>query len=454
MTEGSPSRHIVKFSLPLLAGNALQQAYNLVDSLVVGNFVGKEALAAVGSTFIISFLVVSLFSGLSLGFTIVISQLFGAKNREGLRSAVDTAYIVALLGAIPVSLVGIASVRPLLVLLNTPAGPTMEMSATYLTVVFAGIIGTFGYNLNAGILQGLGDSVSSLVFLAVATVLNVVLDLLFVVVFGWGVSGVAWATIVSQAVSFLLGAAFIVFRLKLTDLVPARMRFDGRLLAEAARVGFPTGIQFMLFSIGTMVIQRLINGYGPAFMAGWSISGRIDSLAFMPIASFATAVTTFTGQNVGAGKFDRVRRGFRTTHALSALVCLTVSAVVFLVARPLMALFTPDAEVISVGVGVLRRLMPTYILLSVLFITNSVLRGAGESFWPFAASLVSFLFLRMPLAYLFDRLFGKGEIVWSFGVGWLVGCVVALARYRSGRWRRAALSAESRDPSPNSSETL
>ncbi len=454
MTEGRPGRHIIKFSLPLLAGNVLQQMYNLVDSLVVGNFVGKEALAAVGSTFIIGFLVISLFSGLSLGFTIVISQFFGAKNRAGLRSAVDTAYVAALLGAIPVSLIGLVSVRPLLELLNTPAGATMEMSATYLTIVFAGIIGTFGYNLNAGILQGLGDSVSSLVFLAVATVLNVVLDLVFVVAFGWGVAGVAWATIISQAVSFLLGAAWIVFRLKLTDLVPTRLKFDPRVLVEAARIGFPTGIQFMLFSIGTMVIQRLINGYGPAFMAGWSISGRIDSLAFMPIASFASAVTTFTGQNVGAGKLDRVRRGFRATHGLSALVCLVVSALVIVFARELMALFTPDEEVIAVGTGVLYRLMPTYILLSVLFITNSVLRGAGEALWPFIASVVSFLFLRMPLAYLFDRLFGKGEIVWSFGAGWLVGCVVALARYKSPSWRRAVSARAQSAIASNSPDSL
>ena len=436
MTEGSVSRHILSFSLPLLAGNVLQQMYNLVDSLVVGNFVGKEALAAVGGTFIISFLVVSLFSGLSLGFTIVLSQFFGAKNHASVRASVDTAYIVAFVGALPVTLIGIALVNPLLHLVNTPAGATMEMSSAYLTIVFAGVIGTFGYNLNAGILQGLGDSVSSLVFLAVTTVLNVVLDLLFVVAFGWGVAGVAWATVISQFVSFLLGTLWIVRRLKITDLVPSRMRFEPVILREAVRIGLPTGIQNMLFCLGTMAIQRLINGYGPAFMAAWSISGRIDSLAFMPIASFASAVTTFTGQNAGAGNLARVKRGFWATHLVSGAVCLLISVLVVVFARLLMGLFTPDEEVIQAGANVLYRLMPTYVLLSVLFITNSVLRGAGEAFWPFTASLTSFLLLRMPMAYVLDAFWGKDEIGWCFGIGWLVGSVIALARYWSGHWQR------------------
>ena len=436
MTDGRPSRLIARFSLPLLAGNVLQQMYNLVDSLVVGNFVGKEALAAVGSTFILNFLLTSLFSGLALGITIVVSQFFGAGNRDKVRATIDTAYVTAIAGAIPVTLIGLAATRPLLHLVNTPAGATMEMSATYLSILFIGMIGTFGYNLNAGLLQGLGDSVSSLVFLAIATVLNIVLDLVFVVSFGWGVAGVAWATIISQMVSFLLGAVFIVRKLRLTTLHPAELRFEPAILGEAIRIGLPTGFQNMLFSLGTMAIQRLINGHGPAFMAAYSISGRIDSLAFMPIASFSSAVTTFTGQNVGAGKLDRVRRGFRATHLMSGAICLTVSLAVTLSAGFLMSLFTPDPEVIATGVGVLHRLMPTYVLLSVLFITNSVLRGAGESAWPFAASLTSFLIVRMPSAYLFNWLFGKGEIAWCYGFGWIFGIMIAVPRYLSGKWKQ------------------
>jgi len=436
MTEGRPSALILKFSIPLLAGNVLQQMYNLVDSLVVGNFVGKEALAAVGSTFILNFLLVSLFSGLGLGFTIIISQFYGSGNREKIRSAVDTAYLSAVIGAIPVTIIGVLATGPLLRLMNTPPGITMGMSSTYLSILFIGTIGSFGYNINAGILQGLGDSVSSLIFLAIATVLNIVLDLVFVVVFGWGVAGVAWATIISQAVSFLIGAVFIVHKLKLTSLDVKDLRFDPVILKESARIGLPGGFQNMLFCIGSIAIQRLINGYGPVFMAGYSISSRIDSVAFMPIASFATAVTTYTGQNVGAGRLDRVKAGFRVTHIMSGAVCLVISLLVIVGARALMSLFSPDAEVIYTGSQVLYRLMPAYILLSFLFITNSVLRGAGESFWPFVASMTSFLFLRLPAAYLLDHFYGKGEIGWCYGIGWVFGLCVAIPYYLAGNWKR------------------
>ncbi len=436
MTQGRPAVLILKFSLPLLAGNALQQAYNAVDSLVVGNFLGKEALAAVGSTSILAFLIISLFSGLALGFTILVSQFLGAGNRARIKRAADTAYVVALVGAVPVTAIGLFAVDPLLALLNTPQGATREMASTYLSIIFLGTVGNFGYNLNAGILQGLGDAVSSLVFLAVATVMNIVLDLVFVGLFGWGVAGVAWATVISQFVSFLLGTVFIVKKLKITTLAPRDLRFDWSILTESVRIGLPTGFQNMLFSLGTMAIQRLINGYGPAFMAAYGISGRIDSLAFLPIASFSSAVTTFTGQNVGAHRLDRVKRGLRATLVMSTAACAATSLAVIALAPTLMSLFSPDPEVIAAGSQVLYRLMPCYVLLAVLFTVNSALRGAGESFWPFVSALSSFLLVRMPAAYLLDRLFGNGEIAWCYGIGWAVGLCVAVPYYLSGRWKR------------------
>lgn len=439
MIEGRPARLILSFSLPLLAGNVLQQTYNLVDSLVVGNFVGKEALAAVGGTFILNFLLVSLFSGLGMGFSIVISQFFGAGKGDRVKAAVDTGYAVSLLGAIPVTVAGIALAAPLLRLLNVPSGATMEMSSAYLTILFAGTVGSFGYNLNAGILQGLGDSVSSLGFLAIATVLNIALDLLFVAVFGWGVEGVAWATVVSQTVSFVIGVVFIVRKLKLTDLRLKGFRVDAPILRECARIGLPGGFQNMLFSLGTMAIQRLINGYGPAFMAAYSISGRIDSLAFMPIASFSSAVTTFIGQNTGAKRLDRVIRGHRATQLMSGAVCVTISVGIILSARFLMGLFTQDQEVIENGAQVLYRLMPAYFMLSILFTMNSAIRGTGESLLPFIASLSSFLLIRMPAAYLLDHFFGKNEIGWCYGLGWIVGLSVAIPYWLSGKWKTRIL---------------
>lgn len=436
MTEGRPSTLILKFSIPLLVGNILQQTYNIVDSIVVGNFVGKEALAAVGSTYILNFLLVSLFSGLALGFTIIVSQFFGSGDHKKIKKAVDTSYVTALVGSVLVTVIGVLAVNPLLSLMNTPAGLTREMSETFLTILFLGTIGNFGYNLNAGILQGLGDSVSSLIFLSVATVLNVVLELLFVAVFHWGVAGSAFATIIAQFVSFICGTVFIVRKLKLTTLKLRELEFDAPILAEATRIGLPNGIQNTLFSIGTMAIQRLVNGYGPVFMAGFTVSGKIDSFAFMPIASFSSAITTYTGQNIGAGRMDRVKRGFRDTHLMSGAVCIVISFLAFLFASPLLSLFSPDSEVVATGVDVLHRLMPCYFLLSILFITNSTLRGAGESLWPFVASMTSFLFLRLPAAYVLDHLFGRQEIGWCYGIGWVFGVLVAVPYYLSGRWKK------------------
>ncbi len=436
MIEGRPASLILKFSIPLLAGNVLQQAYNLVDALVVGNFVGKEALAAVAVTGILSFLLFSLFSGIALGVTIVVARFVGSGARARLRATVETAYVVAFAGALLVTVLGVIAARPLLLLLDTPAGITLSMAETFLTIIFLGTIGNFGYNLNAGILQGLGDSVSSLVFLAVSVVINIVLDLVFVMVFHWGVAGVAWATVIAQVVSFIMGTVFIVRKLKLTSLKPVEFTFDPRILAEATRIGLPGGVQNMLFCLGTMAIQRLVNGHGSEYMAGFGISGRIDSLSFLPIASFSSAMTTFTGQNCGAGRLDRVRQGFWATHAMSAAVCVVISAGVFWGAPFLMGLFSSDAEVIHAGSEVLWRLMPCYVLLSALFITNSALRGAGEALWPFVASFTSFMILRMPAAYLLDHFFGKYEIGWCYGIGWLFGLAVALPVYFSGRWKR------------------
>lgn len=436
MTEGKPFSLILKFSLPLLAGNFLQQMYNLVDSLVVGNLVGKEALAAVGSTNILNFLLVSLFSGLALGFTILVSQFYGAKDTKKIKSAVDTAYFVGLIGAFIVMIIGLLATKPLLRLMNTPVGITRDMSETYLRILFIGTLGTFGYNLNAGILQGLGDSLSSLKFLAIATVINIVLDLVFVIVFGWGVAGVAWATIIAQAISFLLGIWFIVKKLKLTSFSVKNFSYDSRIFSEAIRIGLPGGVQNMLFSIGTMAIQRLVNSYGPVYMAGYSISSRIDSIAFLPIQSFASAATTFTGQNVGAKNLERVKEGHQAAQLISVVVCVIVSLLIIINVHFLMSLFSPDPEVIQAGAEVLYRLMPAYFLLSFLFIINSVLRGAGESLWPFISSMTSFLFLRMPAAYILNHFFGRSEIGWCFGIGWVFGLLIAVPYYYSGKWKK------------------
>jgi putative MATE family efflux protein len=438
MTVGKPLSLVFRFSLPLLAGNVLQQMYNMVDSIVVGKFVGKEALAAVGTSYIINFLLISLFMGIGLGATILISQFYGAKQHGRVKETVDTMYVALLVTGIVVTIVGLLITEPLLKLMNTPEGITLDWSIQYLQILFLGTIFSFGFNINSGILQGLGDSKLPLLFLSVATILNIMLDLLFVVGFGWGVFGVALATIIAQAFSFLFGIYFINKHVDAIKISLRHLRFNKSILSQCIRIGLPAGVQNMLFSMGTIVLQRLVNSFGPAFMAGYSSVGKIDTFAFMPLTSFASAITTFVGQNVGAGKMDRVKIGVRATMFLACGICIVISILIIIFARFLLMAFSNDEEVLRTGVEFLHRMMPPYVFLAILFIINSALRGAGNSFIPLLSSMISMLVFRVPLAYFLNHQFGKYEIFWCYGIGWFVGVLISCGYYYSGRWKRKA----------------
>ncbi len=438
MTQGKPLKLISRFALPLLAGNVLQQMYNLVDSIIVGNFIGKEALAAVGNSFIILFLLTSLFMGIGLGATIMISQFFGAKRINRVKDTVDTMYIAMVIASIAVTIIGLIISKPLLILMNTPAGITLDWSVEYLHILFLGTIFSFGYNINSSILQGLGDSKRPLFFLAIATILNILLDLLFVVAFAWGVSGVALATILSQAFSFFFGTWFINKHVETITISLRKIQLNTQILIQSIRIGLPAGIQNVLFSLGVMVLLRLVNSYGPAFMAGYSSVGKIDSFAFMPITSFATAVTTYVGQNIGARKMDRVKSGVRTSLILSGGLCIAISILVLIFGRYLMMAFCSDEEVIQTGIEFLKRLMPPYVLLSSLFIINASLRGAGNSILPLITSIVSMLVFRVPMAYILDHFFGKYDMFWCYGIGWAAGVCISGIYYISGHWKKKA----------------
>ena len=437
MTTGAPWKLILKFSLPMLLGNLLQQGYNIVDSIVVGKFVGTTALAAVGTAFPVIFLLISLFIGLGIGSTIIISQYFGADNREYVKKTVDTIYITMFAIAIPLSVVGIFLSEPLLLLMNTPAD-VLPQATTYMQIVFAGTIASFGYNINSGILQGLGDSKSPLIYLAIATVTNIALDLLFVAVFGWGVAGVAWATIIAQFVAFLFGIWHINHKQDYIHISMHGLQPNRRLLMDSIRLGLPAGLQNMSFSIGTMVMQGLINSYGSAFMAGFNGANKIDAIAFMPMMTFSSAITTYVGQNIGAGRIDRVKLGLRWTLILSSIVCVIICPLILVFADPLMRMFDSNPAVIQAGMGYLFRVAPFYLLLSILFIYNGALRGAGEAAIPLISAIVSLWFARVPLAYLLATT-GRDNMFYSFFLGWIVGCAIVIPYYYSGRWKKKSL---------------
>ena len=340
MTAGSPAGHILYFALPLLAGSLLQQLYNMVDSWVVGRYVGDGALAAVGVGFPVLTMFASLFIGLSSGGTVVIAQFFGAGRLDRVRDAVDTIYSAFLASILPLTVLALLAVGPILRLLQVEESAYGE-AYLYLMVVCAGLIGSIGYNLNSGILGGLGNSRSTLLFLAAASVMNIVLDLVLVLAFGLGVLGAALGTIIAQAFSWLFGVVYINRHYPEISLRLLPRKFDRALFGQIMSIGLPAGIQMSLVALGAMVVMGKINSYGKEFTAGYNVGFRLDQLAFLPIQSLSSAVISFVGQNIGAKRLDRARQGIRVTAALSAAWALLMTALLILLSEPLVAFFSP-----------------------------------------------------------------------------------------------------------------
>lgn len=438
MTSGNPYRLILLFTAPLLLGNVFQQLYNMVDSMVVGNFIGEQALAAVGTGFPIIFMLSSLFMGLSVGATIMISQYYGAKDMENVRGTINTIYTATMVGIVPLTVIGILSSEPLLRLMNVPDDGTLEMAKIYMLVIFIGMIGNLGFNINAGILQGFGDSRTSLLFLAVAAIINIVLDLVFTFC-GMGVFGVALATIIAQVSSWLFGVYFINKHYTFLHISLFKFQFNRSLFNKAIRLGVPSGIQQALFSVGIMAMQALVNSYGSSFIAGFNGSNKIDTFVFLPIQSISSAVTTYVGQNVGAARLDRVKRGTKAGLVLGVCGSLLISGLVYPLSALLMRMFSQSPDVISAGVSYLHSLLPFYFLCAVLFILSAVLRGAGSMVVPMAASLISLWIARIPIAYWIAGQFGKDFIYYSYPVSWALGVVIVLIYYLQGGWKKKSI---------------
>ena len=434
MTQGSPTRLIVSFSLPLLVGNIFQQLYNMVDSVVVGNYVGSAALTAVGTGFPIIFLMASLFIGFAMGATVMIAQYIGAGDRESVGRTVETVYSALMLIIVPLSLLGVLLSAPLLRLIRVPA-EAYDQAWIYCVIVFIGGIGALGYNVNTGIMQGLGDSKTPLLFLVIACCINIALDLLFVLVFHMGVAGVALATIIAQACSWVFGIFFINRKYPFIRIRIFQVKIDRLLLRQVVRLGVPSAIQQCQFSVAILIMQALINGFGNDFAAGFTAANKIDSFAFMPIQSFSTATTTYVGQNMGAGRLDRVKSGTRRALVLSTLVCIAITAVVVPLRRPLLMLFNQESAVVAAGEAYLLRVLTPMFILAIMFILSSVLRGAGATVVPMVASVIALWAARVPAAYLLAALFGPEELYWSYSIGWAIGLVICLVVYLRGKWK-------------------
>jgi putative MATE family efflux protein len=434
LTKGNETTQIIFFALPMLVGNVFQQFYNMVDSWVVGQFVGTTALAAVGASFPILFFMVALVMGFGMGSNVLIAQYYGAKDMKRVRAVIDTTYLVLFWMGIGLTIIGLIFAKPILVLLRVPAD-VMPQALTYLRIIFSGLLFTFGYNGVGAILRGLGDSMTPLYMLIAATLLNIILDLVSVLVLHMGVAGVAWATIIAQAASFIGSLIYLNRTHEFLKTDFRHLQFDKELFFLSLKIGLPSGIQQALVAMGMMFMTAVVNGFGSIVMAGFSAASRIDSFVGMPSMNISMALSTFVGQNLGAGKPERVKKGYRSALLIAMSITLVLMVVLILFGKPLVSIFTSDQEVIAVGARYLGVIAPFYIAFTMMFITNGVIRGAGETIVPMISTLFAMWLVRVPSAVLFSSIWGEIGIWWAMPTGWLFGMIIAYSYYKTGRWK-------------------
>jgi putative MATE family efflux protein len=436
MTQGVIWKQLVAFAVPLLFGFIFQQLYNTVDSVVVGNFVGKEALAAVGSTGNIINTLIGFFSGLATGASVVIARLFGARDDAGVSKAVHTTVLLTLVLAVLFTVLGVSMVPTMLRFMKTPADVFSD-AKTYLTIYFAGVSGLMLYNVGAGILRAVGDSRRPLYFLVFSAIVNTVLDLVFVLAFGLGVAGVAYATIISQFLSAVLVTLTLMrssgaYRLNLRAL-----RFSPPMLKSIIRIGLPAAIQSALTSFSNVFVQSYINSFGSACMAGWSAYGKLDQLALLPMQSISMASTTFVGQTLGALDMRRAKRGVRIAILMSTLSTALLMLPLMLYARPLLGFFNRDPGVLEFGRLFVVWISPFYVFACVNDILAGALRGAGESKAPMFIMLTCFVVIRQIYLYFVSRAAQTVlPIALGYPLGWILCALLQFAYYKLSGWEK------------------
>ena len=436
MTEGSIVKQVILFALPLMLGNIFQMLYNTVDSIVVGNFVGKQALAAVGSTTMIVNMMVFFFNGFSTGAGVIIANLFGARNMEKLHKAVETTMAATFLLSALFTVAGVAAVKPMLRFMATPEDVFGE-ATVYLQIYIGGISGLLVYNMGSGILRAVGDTMRPLFFLVLTSVVNIVLDLVFVVGLHSGIEGVAWATIISQFISAVLTLLLLtrsedIYRLTWVDL-----KIDRGILGEIFAVGLPAGIQSIITAFSNVFVQSYINFFGSSCMAGWSCYNKLDQFVMLPMQSMAMAATTFVSQNIGAGRERRADKGTVITVSMSVGVTAVIVALLCLFAAPAVRMFSPDESVIEYGVLFIRANCFFLLFNCVNHVLAGALRGRGDSKGPMIIMLLAFVGIRQVYLYVVTHFVANTPFLVGFGypVGWTTCCVIELT-YFFLRWRK------------------
>ncbi len=439
MTVGSPAAHIIKFTLPLLLGNLFQQLYNMVDSIVVGKFVSEDALAAVGACGSTNFLFFSLSSGLAIGIGIIVAQFFGAGDEKNVRNTIANSIYVLWGAAITVSIIGIVFCPALLRLLQTPE-TVIGDSIIYMRTSCAGILFIATYNGVAAMLRALGDSRTPLYFLILSSIINVVLDLVFVLTLGWGVFGVALATIIAQATSAFSCIIYAYHKIEYFRLTREQLRMNPRIIANSFKIGVPIAMQNSMIAVSCMVLQGVVNTFGETVMAAYTVIGRIEQVVQQPYMSLGSALTTYSGQNMGAGKIDRVKKGFRQGTVMVLIFSLCMLPIAYLFGEQIVGIFVNDPEVIAIGAKAIRINSICYFGLGMIYVPRSVLNGCGDTGFAMINGITEVI-CRVVFSLILTSipLLGYWGIWMTTGLTWALTGMVCVARYFKGKWRTKSI---------------
>ena len=424
LTKENELKTIFFFSLPIFVGNLFQQLYNIADTIIVGNFLGKECLAAVGFSFQIHYLLVALSMGISMGSSILISRYFGSKDMQSAKKVMDTGFIFCFLLSLVIAVLGICFSYEILLIFRVPSN-LLEMANIYLKIMFVGVIPTFAYNSLTNILRGIGDSKTPTYILIAAALLNIVLDILFIKVFHMGVGGAAIATVISQILSFAVCMIYMKKHYSTLFINVFHLQFDKTELKKSLRIGTPAMIQQVFVSIGFMSLQFLVNGFGTDCMAAYTAASKVDAFAEMPALNLGQAMTNFTAQNLGAKKKERVIRGGKYALIMGMAISACISVIIILFPSVFISIFNRDAAVVEIGNSYLRIVPAFYIIFAAMQIINGLLLGHSKSFVPMIASICSLCCLQVPMAIILSSVgFGYKGIWMAAPIGWFGGLLI------------------------------
>lgn len=429
MTKGNPLKIFIFFSIPLLIGNVFQQLYSMVDTIIVGRFVGVDALAAVGSTGSMFFLVNGMILGLTSGFGVLVSQKFGAKDEVGIKKAVASNITLTLISTLLMTIIALLAKNPLLRIMNTPEN-IFDNANAYITIIFAGLITQALYNMSAGILRALGDSKTPLYFLIISSILNVILDLVFIINFKMGVSGAAYATNIAQGFSALLCLIYSYKKFQVLRLKKEDFKVESNYYTKHLKVGIPMGLQFSVTAIGVIIVQSAINVFGSIVIASYTASSKVLQLVMQPSISFGVTIATYAGQNLGAGRFDRIKNGMKIMNKVSIVTSLIAGAVLVLLGKYFVTLFieNPTPEIFDYAQQVFNYSAVFFIPLGFIFVYRNVLQGMGESFVPMMAGVYE-LVARGIVAFTLPKYIGFTGICLSDPIAWIAAAIPLMITY-------------------------